>query len=155
MIIRCAEIKDMDTIKKLLNQVLDVHHKGRPDIFKANCRKYNDDELKALIADDLKPIFVAQEGAEVLGYCFCVIKEIKDDNILADMKSLYIDDLCIDENARGKKVGSALYEYTKEYAKKIGCYNVTLNVWECNPGARAFYEKMGLSVQKTVMEVVL
>lgn len=155
MIIRRAEMKDTDTIKKLLSQVLMVHHNGRPDIFKANCRKYTDGELKELICDDLKPIFVAEDEGTVLGYCFCIIKETVNDNILMDTKSLYIDDLCVDETARGKKVGSALYGYVKEYAKKIGCSSVTLNVWECNTGAKAFYEKMGLSPQKTIMEEIL
>ena len=52
-------------------------------------------------------------------------------------------------------VGERLYTFVKGYAKGIGCYNVTLNVWQENPGARAFYEKMGLKPQKTGMEEIL
>lgn len=155
MLIRRAKITDSDKIKDLLNQVLMVHHSSRPDIFKPNCRKYKDDELIAIINDDATPIFVAEGESGVLGYAFCIIKETKNDNILTDSKSLYIDDLCIDENLRGQNIGKALYEYVKEYAKSIGCYNITLNVWECNPGAKRFYEKMGLIPMKTVMEHII
>ncbi len=154
MIRRC-EIKDIEAVKKLLSQVLDVHHKGRSDIFKANCRKYTDDELKKIIDNDLTPVFVYDFNGEVLGYCFCIIKQIEGDNIFQDMKSLYVDDLCVDENARGKKIGNRLYEYVKAYAKEIGCYNITLNVWECNSEAKNFYEKLGFKPQKTVMEEIL
>ncbi|MGN0107101.1 MAG: GNAT family N-acetyltransferase [Hominilimicola sp.] len=154
MNIRRAEKRDMEKIKDLLSQVLAVHHNGRPDLFKANCRKYMDSELEELIKDDIRPIFVAEEK-EVLGYAFCVIKETKNNNIMTDIKTLYIDDLCVDEDARGKHVGTALFEYVKEYAKKMGCYNVTLNVWACNESAQRFYEKQGLKPQKTTLETLL
>ena len=134
--------------------MLTVHHNGRPDLFKANCRKYTDSELEELIKDDARPIFVADEDG-VLGYAFCVIKETKKNNILADIKTLCIDDLCVDENIRGKHVGTALYNYVKEYAKEIGCYNVTLNVWSCNESAQQFYERQGLKPQKTTLETIL
>lgn len=155
MQIRRAESRDSEKIKDLLNQVLNVHHNGRPDVFKPGCRKYTDEELTALMADEKKPIFVYEDEDGVQGYAFCIIKITKGDNILCDMKTLYIDDLCVDECARGKHVGTALYDYVKSYAKDIGCYNLTLNVWECNPGAKKFYEKMGLIPQKTIMETVL
>lgn len=154
MLIRRAEEKDLEKIKDLLNQVLMVHHNARPDLFKANCRKYTDSEILEIISDDNRPIFVADDG-EVLGYCFCIIQEHKNDNILTDIKTLYIDDLCVDENARGRHIGKLLFEYTKDYAKKIGCYNVTLNVWEGNGNAMRFYENCGLKTQKVGMEVVL
>lgn len=155
MIIRRAKISDLEKIKDLLNQVLAVHHNGRPDVFKSNCRKYTDNELEELIKKDTQPIFVAEESGTVLGYAFCVIKQEKNHNILTDIKTMYIDDLCIDEKSRGKHVGTALYEFVKEYSKEIGCYNLTLNVWECNKNARKFYEKQGLTVQRTILETIL
>lgn len=154
MKVRRAQIRDMEKIKDLLSQVLTVHHNGRPDLFKENCRKYTDRELEELIKDDTRPIFVADEDG-VLGYAFCVINETKNNNILTDMKTLYIDDLCVDEKIRGKHVGSALYNHVKEFAREIGCYNVTLNVWACNESAAKFYEKQGLVPQKTTLETIL
>ena len=86
-----------------------------------------------------------------MGYAFCVFQEHINDNILTDIKTLYIDDLCVDEKSRGQHIGKQLYDYVVNYAKKQGCYNVTLNVWECNPNAKKFYELCGLKPQKTGM----
>ncbi len=155
MVIRRAEIKDIPRLADLLDQVLMVHHKGRPDLFKPGCRKYNDAELAGILADESRPVFVAEADGVVLGYAFCVLQQHIGDNVLTDIKTLYIDDLCVDETARGKHIGRSLYEHVLGYAKEIGCYNVTLNVWYENKSALRFYEKCGLTPQKIGMEKIL
>ncbi len=156
MEIRRAQEKDMDGINSLLCQVLAVHHKGRPDLFKGDTKKYTDEELRTLIHDEARPIFVGVDAQEhVLGYAFCVFLQHTDDNILTAIKTLYIDDLCVDAHRRGQHIGKALYEYVLDFAKTQGCYNVTLNVWACNEGARRFYESCGLVPQKYGMEKLL
>ena len=156
MEIRRATKEDMADINKLLHQVLMVHHNGRPDLFKANVKKYTDEELLQIIEDDEKPIFVATDETEaVLGYAFCIFQQHIDDNILTDVKSLYIDDLCVDEEKRGMHIGKQLYEHVLTFAKESRCYNVTLNVWSCNESAMKFYEKCGLVPQKIGMEKIL
>lgn len=156
MEIRRAQEKDMKGINDLLCQVLMVHHNGRPDLFKSDTKKYTDEELKALIHDDTKPIFVeVDENNNVMGYAFCVFIQHTADNILTDIKTLYIDDLCVDETRRGQHIGKSLYEYVLGFAKEQGCYNVTLNVWACNENARKFYERCGLVPQKIGMEKIL
>ena len=133
-----------------------VHHNGRPDLFKAGGRKYTDEQLLALLADDTRPVFAAvDEAGHVLGYAFCILQQHPDDNILTDIKTLYIDDLCVDEEIRGQHIGRRLYEYVKRYAKETGCYNLTLNVWACNESAKKFYERCGLVPQKYGMETIL
>ena len=156
MKIRRALEKDMPGLNKLLMQVLMVHHNGRPDIFKPNAKKYTDEELMKIIGDDMSPIFVGvDENEEVLGYAFCKFIQHVDNNILTDIKTLYIDDLCVDEDKRGMHIGKQLYEYVLAFAKESECYNVTLNVWSCNESAMKFYEKCGLVPQKVGMEVIL
>ena len=156
MLIRRAQEQDMSDILKLLSQVLMVHHNGRPDLFKGGVRKYTEEELAELIKDDSKPIFVGvDKSGRVLGYAFCVFVQHLEDNILTDIKTLYIDDLCVDEEIRGQHVGKQLYEYVLAFAKEQGCYNVTLNVWALNQGAMKFYEACGLVPQKIGMEKIL
>ena len=156
MYIRRAKKEDMEGINKLLYEVLMIHHNGRPDLFKANAKKYTDEELAAIIADDTKPIFVAaDENEEVLGYAFCIFQQHIGNNILTDVKTLYIDDLCVDETRRGMHIGKQLYEYVLAFAKEQACYNVTLNVWACNESAMRFYEKCGLVPQKVGMEKII
>ena len=153
--IRRAKEEDIPYLNKLLYQVHKVHHEVRPDLFKEGTKKYTDNELIALIHDDLKPIFVFETDNEILGYAFCVHIEHINDNNLTDIKTLYIDDLCVDENARGKHIGTQLYEYVLDYARKQGYYEVTLNVWADNKNALKFYESIGLRVQKIGMEKIL
>ena len=156
MEIERAQERDMAGINKLLCQVLTVHHNGRPDLFKGNVKKYTDGELLEILRDDRKPVFVARdETGNVAGYAFCVFQQHLGNNIFTDIKTLYIDDLCVDEASRGQKIGRQLYEYVLDFARRAGCYNVTLNVWECNPGAKKFYEKCGLVPLKTGMEKIL
>lgn len=153
--IRRAEEPDIDTINKLLYEVHKVHSDVRPDLFKPGAKKYNDEELKMIIADDSRPIFVAEKCGNILGYAFCIHQQYINNNNMTDVKTLYIDDLCVEENARNEHIGSLLYEYVLDYAKKNGYYNVTLNVWADNLNAVKFYEKLGLKVQKIGMEKIL
>lgn len=154
MQIRRATLTDIDGINKLLYEVHKVHSDKRPDLFKVGSKKYTNEELAKIIVDDNRPIFVYVDNDDILGYAFCVFIK-NNSNSLTDILTLYIDDLCVDENARGKKVGTSLYNYVLQFAKDAGCYNVTLNVWACNNSALKFYEKFGLSVQKIGMEKIL
>ena len=154
MQIRRATLTDIDGINKLLYEVHKVHSDKRPDLFKVGSKKYTNEELEKNVVDDNRPIFVYVDNDDILGYAFCVFIK-NNSNSLTDILTLYIDDLCVDENARGKKVGTSLYNYVLQFAKDAGCYNVTLNVWACNNSALKFYEKCGLSVQKIGMEKIL
>ncbi len=153
--IRRAVESDMSAIGKLLYQVQKVHSDARPDLFKAGGKKYDEKDLKIIIADDKRPIFVAEKAGDILGYAFCVHQQHAGHHSLTDIKTLYIDDLCVDETARNAHIGSLLYEYVLGYAKRNGFYNVTLNVWADNVNAVRFYEKLGLKVQKIGMETIL
>ena len=155
MEIRFAIPEDVPGILELLRQVGQVHHKGRPDIFRADAQKYGPSQVLAMLDKSETPIFVAVEDQTVLGYCFCQMKTYYRDPVIADHTTCYIDDLCVHGNCRGKHIGSALYQAVCRYAKSRDCYSVTLNVWSCNPSAMAFYEKLGLKPQKVGMEQLL
>ena len=154
-IIRPAEERDIPRVGELLLEVNEVHHTIRPDLFKTGARKYRDDELRAIFRDPNTPVFVCEEAGTVVGYAFCIVQEHESDNNLVDGKTLYLDDLCVDADARGRGIGTSLYRFVLGYAKENGCHNLTLNVWEGNDAALAFYRKCGMKVQKTGMEAVL
>ena len=154
-LVRRAVVKDIPSLMELLKQVNKVHYDGRPDLFKLET-KYSPDELSKIIADNDTPVFVCEnEDGKILGHGFCVMQRPENTRLLTDILTLYIDDICVDESARGMHVGEAIYEHIIEYARSKGCYNVTLNVWSCNPGAMKFYEKMGLVPYKVGMEKIL
>ena len=153
--VRPATDADIPDLARLLVQVAAVHHGIRPDLFKPDARKYTDAELEQILLDAAKPVFVCEEGSKVLGYAFCVLETHEGNGALTDIRTLYIDDLCVDERARGKGYGRRLFEYAKAYAREKGCYNLTLNVWTGNDGAQRFYESMGMKPLKTGMETIL
>ena len=155
MHIRYAMPEDIPGMIRLLQQVGEVHHSIRPDLFRSGAQKYDEAALDALLCDLARPVFIAEEQETVVGYCFCMVQEIENDPVLCDRKVLYIDDLCVDEAQRGKHIGKELYEAALKLAKERGCYNLTLNVWSCNPSAIKFYEAQGLVPQKLGMELVL
>ena len=153
--IRRANEKDIPKIGDLLSQVCLVHHNGRPDIFGVG-RKYSDEELKVILKDAKRPILVSvDDNDEVMGYCFGILEQHIGHSVMTDIKTLYIDDLCVDEKLRGKHIGKELYEAAVALARESGCYNLTLNVWSCNPSAIRFYEAQGLLPQKIGMELIL
>jgi len=152
-IIRPATSGDLDIINELLGQVLKVHHDGRPDLFHETGKKYTDEELLRIFDNPDTPVFVYEKEGAVLGYAFCILQHLSSGSLMP-LTTLYIDDICVHEKARGQHVGRSLFNYVKEFAREKGCHNLTLHVWECNPGARAFYESLGLKPQYTSLEMV-
>ena len=153
--VRRAEERDISAILNLLVQVDLVHHNGRPDLFKGPATKYSAGELRGILADEKTPVFVCtDENDRVLGHGFCILQH-SGGRLMVEHTTLYIDDICVDEAARGQGVGRALYEHILDFARAEGCYNVTLNVWSCNPGAMAFYEKAGMTPYRVGMEKIL
>ena len=87
-----------------------------------------------------------------------LLKQVQEQpfsNNMVPFKSLFIDDLCVDQEIRGQHIGESLFEYVKQEAKKLGCYEVTLNVWTGNTPAEKFYEKMGMRTKERQMEYIL
>lgn len=156
MNIRRAEEKDIPRLIELLQQVLDIHAKIRPDVFISGTTKYTDDELLQMIKDDTNPIYVAVDEKDLcMGYAFCQLREQPFSNNMVPFTSLFIDDLCVDQSLRGQHIGESLFEFVKAEAKRLGCYEVTLNVWAGNTSAEHFYEKMGMKTKERQMEYIL
>ena len=156
MRIRNAENKDIPRIIALLSQVLAIHAEIRPDIFIPQTTKYTEEELREILKNENRRTYVAiDENDLVLGYAFCEIKDFTETNNLVPHKEWYIDDLCVDGSVRGQHIGKQLFEYVTEEAKRFGCYEITLNVWEGNDSAKAFYDKMGMKPKEILMELII
>ena len=155
MTIRFACENDIPQMLDLLLQVGEVHHQIRPDLFRAGAQKYDEATLKRLLKTSDRPILAAEEDGKMVGYAFCILQVTKNDPVLCDRRVLYIDDLCVDENHRGRGIAGALYRRALELARELSCDAVTLNVWWGNDNALRFYENCGLQRQKIGMEKVL
>lgn len=156
MIIRNAEEKDIEQILNLLSQVLEIHASIRPDIFISKTTKYTDSELSDILKNEKRRTFVAtDENGKALGYAFCEIRDFTGMNNIVPHTEMYLDDLCVDSTSRGQNIGKALFNRVKDEARALGCYEITLNVWEGNDSARVFYDKIGLKPKETMMELIL
>lgn len=170
MHIRPAQHSDIDELIRLLHQVEDVHYQARPDLFVQGGIKHFPHELEQLLTDPNQPIFVAvadegdssktplhqqTQGEQILGYAMCIWHHHDGSHALAQELSLHIDDLCVDQEARGLGVGTALYRHVRELAREAGARRITLNVWEGNPEARAFYDHLGFRAFSHNLEQLL
>ncbi|NQJ73228.1 GNAT family N-acetyltransferase [Streptococcus suis] len=153
MTIRKARQSDIPVLNELLQDILQVHHKARPDIFKSSGQKFSEEDLKALLDNPDKPIFVYEVDGQVVGHLFCELRTAIGD-VLEPVKTLFIDDLCVASSARGQKFGEQFYDFALSYAKEHGCHNLTLDVWADNAGAVRFYERLGMKPQKLRMEQI-
>ncbi len=155
MYFRRARIDDAHQIIVLLNQVLAVHNKIRPDIFLPSGSKYTTSQLEEIISNDNTPIFVAEDDNQIIAYAFCVINSIKSSTFMRDMKSLYIDDLCVLDGYRKQGIGGKMLDYVLDFARENGVEQITLNVWQGNEPAISFYKDKGFSPLKTTLELKL
>lgn len=155
MTIRFAQPRDIPGMIDLLRQVGQVHHEIRPDLFRAGAQKYDEAALELLLQDPNRPIFIAEAEGKVAGYCFCILEEVQGDPVLSDTKTLYIDDLCVDETCRGQGVATKLYDRVCAFGRSVGCRSVTLNVWCGNDTAMAFYNSRDMKPRKIYMEASL
>ena len=155
MLIRRANAADIPDLLRLLQQVCNVHQAIRPEIFKHDGVKYTESDLIELLQDESRPVWCAIEGDKFLGYCFCQWEVYRDSSVLTDRRELYIDDLCVDEAARGQGVATKLFDHVRREAKALGTGFITLNVWQGNDSALRFYEKMGMTTRKTFLELPL
>ena len=154
MTIRKANQSDIPVLINLLQDILQVHHQARPDIFRSSGQKFSEEDLKALLDNPAKPIFVYEVDGQVVGHLFCELRTATGD-VLQPVKTLFIDDLCVASAARGQKIGEQLYEFALSYAKEQGCHNLTLDVWADNAGAVRFYDRLGMKAQKFRMEQLI
>lgn len=153
--IRKAATRDIPALLKMLAEINRLHYEGRPDLFRPG-QKYNAAELDVLLRDPQHLTLVADDGeGGVAGYAICQVQDHRNNHVLAPVRTLYLDDLCVEDGRRGGGIGRKLMEAVKAEAKQMGCHNLTLNVWECNPKAQHFYETCGMKPMKTCMEMVL
>ncbi|MBR0091299.1 MAG: GNAT family N-acetyltransferase [Lachnospiraceae bacterium] len=154
MRVRDAETKDIPRLITLLHQVLELHAKIRPDIFIPGTTKYGIPELEEILRDKNRPVYVAVDDRDtVMGYAMCELEEVTGQVNMVPHKALYLDDLCVDDSLRGQGIGHLLFDHVKQEAKRLGCSVITLNVWEGNESAHAFYQNAGMRIRKTMMEL--
>ena len=152
MNIRNAQLEDINKISELMLQVAKIHSNARKDIFKEK----NIEEIKNEVNNRMnnkENILIAEENNNIFGVIIYKIKEVREHKNLKDRTVLWIDELVVDENIRGKGIGKSLFLEVNKIAKENNCNAVELNCWNFNRQAIKFYEKCGMNTQRLIMEV--
>lgn len=145
------------------NGISSIEHNAEPtskgENFKINdiSKEKNSKASEAItgVKKSKTKIYVAEKDGEVLGHIFFEIQDHSGEAHRQNGKSIYIDDLCVKEEARGLSVGKQLLDFAKEYGKKAGCYHLTLTCFWGKQAAYSFYEKQGLKPLNVEMEILL
>lgn len=152
---RRAAPADRIGIMPLQKEIADLHHDGRPDLFRTEARYYSEDDFYAKLTHPDHRIFIAEVDGEVAGYVFALVKHVRSHPTYVDFDTFYIDDICVSERYRRHGIATALFERCTAQAREDGCYNIELNVFCFNEDAVAFYEAMGMKKMICRMEVLV
>lgn len=144
MKIEVPQPKDYETVNKLAIQVHELHVGWRPDLFISVNEVISKEYFNELILNN--QIFVAKINKEIVGYIIFNIRE-KEIPSMRYRKQLNIDAMCVDENHRGKGIGTQLLKFVKEFAIENNCTDLYLTVNEENEEAIKTYEKFGMKVK--------
>ena len=152
--IREACTSDFNALSNLERQVFYIHLSARPDMIKPD-EPFNKDYFESSLNDKNVKIFVYEENGKILGYCITKKWGYSNHHLFYDMTILDINDMCVDEKARGKSIGRKLFNRAKDYAKEIGASKIELSVWYFNKNARQFYEHLGMTERISRMEIII
>ena len=149
MEIRDMESKDYPEIDRLMKELHELHVKGRPDLYTELEHPYSREEFEKIVSNPEIIAILAEEKSVVIGLC---IGTLRKKSGMVEMKTMYIEDLIVDRNFRGKGIASQLYEEMEERGRNTGAKRLDLMVWEFNSDARRFYEKQGMRPQRYIYE---
>lgn len=146
IVIRKANINDLDKIINLKDQVHKLHVKWRPDIFVMESDMINKEILEELISAD--SIFVAENEINVVvGYMIAIIKPERKSIGTVSRKYLSIEVIVVDESYRRKGIGTEFLKFSEKLAKEANCTDLYLTVNEENKEGINNYEKFGFKVK--------
>ena len=120
---------------KLVNRLLPQLSKSAPPITSG--------KLEEIVQSTHVHLYIALEGAEVLGMLSLVVFPIPT-GIRA-----WVEDVVVDESARGKGVGRALSEYALQAASEKGALTVDLTSRPSRVAANQLYKKVGFQLRET------
>lgn len=150
--IEIPKMKDFNRVNELAKQVHELHVNWRPDLFLSVDEVISKECFEKMIQN--KEIFVAKIQDEIIGYITFNIKE-KNNPSMRYRKQLQIEAICVDEKNRGKGIGTALLNYTKEHGKANNCTDIYLTVNEENKKAIKVYEEFGFKVKSIAYSMLI
>lgn len=132
MVIDKLQIKDIESLLELYNELVDIE----------NDKDIAINKYKEILENDNYLLIVAKDGDEVVGSILgvvCKCLAMNGDNFLV------IEDVIVKENARGHGIAKRLMQSIEEFAKSKKCAYSILVSGESRKVAHKFYEKSGFN----------
>lgn len=143
--IRDAQEGDIQAIIKLRKQIDDLHAQLMPDLF-SSTYMYSEEDVRAYFRAEKSRVIVVEDPdtTQVAAYAVLNTERLEARSIFKSKSTIYVNDLCVRDDVRGKGIGRALMEYIIMYAKESNVDTVELHVFASNEPAVRLYESMGL-----------
>ena len=139
MIIRKAQLDDIPYLYDLLQQEWPFEMELNKD--------YSQDYKKCIENGSI--FYLAEIEGRIVGMLMLQLqhKLLRNGSLVG-----FIEEVVVDSNERGKKIGEQLIKQVVDNAKDLGCYKVILS---CKPERVKFYERCGLRKDSHTMRIDL
>lgn len=139
---RRCEKKDVDSWIKL-NREFIAYENQDDDLWnginEVSDKRFAQTFEEALAAPELISLLIFEEDGEAVGFANLMTLF----SVWTHGKAMYLDDLFIKEEHRGKGYGKKALDYIEEFAKEMGCKRIQFHSEATNPGAKSFYTAIG------------
>jgi len=146
LIIRKAERKDLDTLLRFEQELINTERPFDPTIKTVPTRYY---DLEEMIRAEHIELVVAEINDRVVGSGYARIEAAKP--FLQHARYAYLGFMYVEPAFRGRSVNKVVLDYLIEWAATRGLKEVRLDVYFANEAAISAYEKAGFT--KLVVEM--
>ena len=101
------------------------------------------EHIEKLLSNENTHLFTAEIEGNIVGMLSLVVVDIPTG------RKAWIEDVVVDEAARGLRIGAALVEHAKEEAKRLGVKKIYLTSNPSRKAAHALYHKCGFEEYDT------
>jgi ribosomal protein S18 acetylase RimI-like enzyme len=142
--IRQADIKDTNLLSALATtSFYEAYFEQDASINLADyvVESFNAGQMKGELEDANSLFFIAEFGERALGYA--KLRQASKIDCVTDEKAIELQRIYVLEKMKGKNIGVRLMERCFEESRQRGYSTIWLGVWQYNPAAQKFYEKLG------------
>lgn len=149
MIIRDIAIRDFEEVNEIMKEIHSLHVRNRPDLYLDVDEPFPRKQFEEDVENENFISVLAEENHRIMGICFA---QMMEKICMVEKRTAYMDVLCVVEKYRKQGIGGMLFHYVQEKVKRMGAERLDLMVWGFNDTAYSFYEKMGMNVQRNILE---
>lgn len=155
MEIRKAISSDIPALIDLFQQVQGIHVSLFPEVFKELDLQASSEWFDERLNEEDTVILISFDETGIHGYLLLEVVESPEHLCCYARKCVYIGQICVAEEFRGKGLGKMLVEEAKGVARDRGIDRVELNVWSENKNARDAFASLGFSTYNEKMVLLL